>query len=259
MYRYSQLLSAGLLLALFAGVPGRAEQPRAELVVSPALAGAFTVHENAIHIPDGSEITLLRHLDLKVRQDEMDLKEEPDPRKLGAFWLQVALLRDTRGQPRFALDKEIHLSSVMIRVRLPRKDGGKPARIEKLLTGSASSGPEASRLDALKQLDVVLRDLIGRSLVASVRVTEKKTHLRFLLRNPYQVPVAGLLYMRNDGVKPRDRDIALRLDPGQEQVRLVPFMDPYERSDPKNAYGTGEIINSFYVFPRLVLNAPPER
>jgi len=231
---------------------------QAEMVVSPELAKSFDFHDNAVLLPDGTEITVLRHFDVKLRR-VAGTKEERDAGPLPPFLLQITLLRDTRGQNRFNLGAERHLSSVLVRACLPREDGAAPDCFEKLLTGMATSGPEASRLDALKQLDTTRHNQIGRSLVSSVRVTKRKTQLRIVLRNPYQIPVAGLCYMRTEGGKPRDRDLGFRLAPGEEQVRLVPLADPHEPVNPKDAFASRETIDAFFDFPRLALNAPPER
>jgi hypothetical protein len=252
--------STVLLLICWAGIAraqDSATHPQAHLVVSSVLGKPFTLHENAVQLPDGSELTFLRHLDVQIRSTEEALGREPDARTLPAVFMQVGLGNEHRGHTRLTREERA-TSAIHVRLLLPRKDGGKPVRFEELFAGTGVD-TAASRLNALKQIDARLRDKIGKSVVTDVKVIETKTKLQITLENPYRLPVAALLYMRTAGVKERDRDVRFRLSPGEKQVRRVPLVDPHEPADPRNAFTPREIINAFYVFPQLTLNAPAER
>jgi hypothetical protein len=255
------VLSTTVLLLICGTGPARAQDrttfPQAQVVVSSVLGKSFTLHENAVLLPDGSEITSLRHLDVRIRYTDKDIGKEPDAKTLPALWMQVSLGNEHRGRTRLTKEERVS-SAIQVRIYLPRRDGEKPARFEELLAGTGVD-TTASRLAALKQIDARLRDKIGRTVVTDVKVIENKTKLQITLENPYRVPIAALLHMRTSGVQERDRDVRFRLSPGEKQVRLVPLRDPHEPADPKNAYTPREIIDAFYVFPRLTLNAPAER
>jgi len=254
--RHYAILSASLLLICGTACAKDPETPQPQIIVSAALDKSFTLHENTVKLPDGSELTFLRHVDVKIRASDPDVVTEPDLKTLSVVWMQVRLDKE---EPTFTrLTKEERtLTSIFVRLYLPRQKG-KAVRFEEQFVGYGKDST-ASRLNALQQIDAKIRTTIGRSLVAEEKLVDTNSKLQVTFENPYQIPIAGLLHMRCAGVKERDRDVRVRLAPGEKQIRIVPLRERLGNVDPKQSVAPREVIEAIYVFPQLALNAPPER
>jgi hypothetical protein len=198
-YRYvglSLVVLAGLVAEASAAEPVR--RPKARVEVTPDVAGLLSVKDGKLLIKGGGELTLLRHFEVELKEAKIDLKKDVDPKDVPDLLLQIQLGREVVGPTSRIRDNDFprYLQQTFLDYRL-RIAGTKEAYRGNFNGGCFGvfgskdvPGPaerEASRIEALTDLDKRMHHILRRELIGSGKDDEQGLYIK----NHYPLAVAG--------------------------------------------------------------------